>query len=372
MISLIWAVLAVLPASIATSEYSHSKHHRRQQQGGEAFQLEELKQGYEAEVRQTFNARCNENNVIRRKEWGNMSPAERQDYIRATRCLNNLPSKSHDFYAPGAQNRRDDFTVAHIANHEKVHFSPWTLSFHSWFIWLYEQALRNECGYQGGLPYMAYEKYGYQSLEQTPLFDGSDLSFGTNGFLQPDGCHCIDGPFADFQCHLGPIAGGHGCRPNPQANGLGFNPRCLEREFNYEHLGNLTVENVYESITLYTDIGNFCLRFENYPGGLHSTPHEIVGGAQSDIPGSPCDPWFWSHHCGLDRLWRMWQSLDYNDRMYALPPPEQYAAERVSRGWQPTELVTPDSWIYVSPILDGIRVGDMMSTTGGPFCYIYE
>ena len=69
MLSLIWAVLAVLPASIATSEYSHSKHHRRQQQGGEAFQLEELKQGYEAEVRQTFNARCNENNVIRRKEW---------------------------------------------------------------------------------------------------------------------------------------------------------------------------------------------------------------------------------------------------------------------------------------------------------------
>ena len=99
---------------------------------------------------------------------------------------------------------------------------------------------------------MAYEKYGYQALEQTPLFDGSDTSFGTNGVLQPDGCHCVDGPFADFQCHLGPIQGGHGCRQNPQANGLGFNPRCLEREFNYEHIGNLTVENVYESITLYT------------------------------------------------------------------------------------------------------------------------
>lgn len=194
MLSLIWAVLAVLPASIAKSEYSHFKHHKRQQ-GGEAFQLEELKQGYEAEVRQTFNARCNENNVIRRKEWcvninarhaassgvswltfssvgrGNMSPAERQDYIRATRCLNNLPSKSHDFYAPGAQNRRDDFTVAHIANHEKVHFSPWTLAFHSWFIWLYEQALRNECGYQGGEAYHHREEAAQRSNELDTDYD---------------------------------------------------------------------------------------------------------------------------------------------------------------------------------------------------------
>ncbi|KAF2210357.1 hypothetical protein CERZMDRAFT_60607, partial [Cercospora zeae-maydis SCOH1-5] len=370
MLKLICAVLAVLPAVTATSEHTRSTYHKRQ--GDERAALQQLKQGYQEAVRKTFNAQCNEDNVIIRKEWGDMSAAEREDYIRATRCLNSAPPKTPPSFAPGARNRRDDFTVAHISDYQRVHFSPWTLSFHTWYIWLYEQALRNECGYKGGLPYMAYERYGYQSLEQTPMFDGSDTSLGTNGSPQPDGCSCTRGPFADFQCHLGPVRGGQACKQNPQADGLGYNPRCLERGFNYDHLGNLTVENVYDSITAYDDAANFCLRLEEWPGGLHPTPHELIGGAQNDIPGSPCDPWFFTHHAGLDFIWRLWQSLDYDGRTDALPPPEQYNRERAHRGWQPADTVTTDSWINMSPVLDGIRVGDAMSATGGPLCFIYE
>ena len=79
-----------------------------------------------------------------------MSRAERLDYIRAVKCLHTRPPKTDSKLAPGCKNRYDDFVVAHIMNTYNVHFSPWLLSFHRVFIWEFEKALRNECGYKGG------------------------------------------------------------------------------------------------------------------------------------------------------------------------------------------------------------------------------
>ncbi|USW58517.1 Putative tyrosinase copper-binding domain, di-copper centre-containing domain superfamily [Septoria linicola] len=371
MLTLIAAVLAVLPAVWASSD--HPGLEERQGRGGGARAgLERVKAQYSTALRGTFSGQCNPSNVIVRREWGNLSPAERQDYIRATRCLYNRPSQTPPDFASGARNRLDDFVAVHIASEARVHFSPWILPFHRWFIFLYEQALRNECGYQGGLPYMGYETYGYQDLEFTAMFDGSPTSFGTNGSPAPDGCNCVGGPFSDFVTNLGPIAGGGGCTQNPQADGLGYNPRCLERKFDRTVIGNLTYENVYDTITGFDEAKDFGLRIEQWPGGLHPTPHTAVGGAQDDIPGSPCDPWFYTHHAGLDRVWAIWQSIDYDLRTFALPPPEPYNRERQSRGWPPAERVTPQSVMYLSPAFPSITVGEVMSTTHGPLCYVYE
>lgn len=114
-----------------------------------------------------------------------------------------------------------------------------------------QYAALHELTIRAGLLYMGYEKYGYQDLEYTPLFDGSPTSLGGDGVLSPDGCYCNQGPFSDFICNLGPIAGGGGCRQNPQADGLGYNPRCLERHFNRTVLADLTYQNVYETIVGY-------------------------------------------------------------------------------------------------------------------------
>lgn len=91
-----------------------------------------------------------------------MDPGQRERYIQAVYCLQNSPSRLQPGDAPGAHNRRDDFTMAHMQNTQKVHFSPWLLVFHRHFVWLYEQALCNECGYCEGK--QAHEKQPLQVL----------------------------------------------------------------------------------------------------------------------------------------------------------------------------------------------------------------
>lgn len=80
------------------------------------------------------------------------------------------------------------------------------------------------------------------------------------------------------------------------------------------------------------DINDFTLRIDQWPGGIHPSPHSAVGGAQGDIPGAPADPWFFIHHAGLDLVWDMWSGLEEDERRYALPIPYQFNKERETRG----------------------------------------
>ena len=73
---------------------------------------------------------------------------ERQAYGEAIRCLTTKPSTlnlSTSLY--------DDFTYAHIQVVYQVHHVAISLPWHRYFIHLYEQALRNECGFEGQIPY---------------------------------------------------------------------------------------------------------------------------------------------------------------------------------------------------------------------------
>jgi tyrosinase len=56
------------------------------------------------------------------------------------------------------------------------------------------------------------------------------------------------------------------------------------------------------------------------PDGLHVNPHSYIGGLQNNIYLSSQDPWFFIHHCMIDRVWAIWQSLDFNTRTMALDP----------------------------------------------------
>lgn len=366
---LLLAALAAIPATLVSSEFVDLD---KRQQEGPVQGLERLKKEYFEYRRRTLGPDCHPDNVIVRKEWGNLSPEERQDYIQATKCLYNSPAQSPPDYAPGARNRRDDFVAVHIAQQQRIHFSPWTLPFHRWYVHLYEKALRDECGYKGGVPYMGYENYGAQPYDETALFDGSPTSLGGNGSPSPDGCNCVGGPFAEFSTNLGPIAGGAGCRQNPQADGLGYNPRCLERNFDPSSLSNLTHQSVFETILGFDNINDFTLRIDQWPGGIHPSPHSAVGGAQHDIPGAPCDPWFFVHHAGLDLVWDMWVGLEDDERRNALPVPYQFNKERETRGWKDADFVTPDSYLEISPVLPGVTVRDVMNISNGPLCYVYE
>jgi tyrosinase len=65
------------------------------------------------------------------------------------------------------------------------------LSWHRYYIWAYEQALRNECGYKGYLPYNNWSKWAKDPLA-SPLFDGSKTSISGDGeYVAGRGSWCI-------------------------------------------------------------------------------------------------------------------------------------------------------------------------------------
>lgn len=81
-----------------------------------------------------------------------MTKAERRDYIQAVQCLQTRPSKSDPTWAPAARSRYDDFVAIHVNQTLFIHGNGLFLTWHRYFVWAYEQALRDECGYKGYQP----------------------------------------------------------------------------------------------------------------------------------------------------------------------------------------------------------------------------
>jgi hypothetical protein len=67
-------------------------------------------------------------------------------------CLQNLPPKTPTTLVPGVRSRFDDFLATHINQTLSIHNTTNFLSWHRQFVWGYERALREECGYKGFQP----------------------------------------------------------------------------------------------------------------------------------------------------------------------------------------------------------------------------
>jgi len=113
-----------------------------------------------------------------------LSKQERKDYIAAVQCLSKKPSKTPSALAPGAKNRYDDFVATHINQTLNIHGTGNFLTWHRYFTWTYEQALRNECGYKGYQPYYNWPKWASDPAK-SPMFDGSDTSMSGDGVYIP-------------------------------------------------------------------------------------------------------------------------------------------------------------------------------------------
>lgn len=92
------------------------------------------------------------NNRKLRKFRGSLSKSERLSYIKAVKCLQAKPPRTPSSVAPGVKNRFDDFVASHIIQTSTIHYTGNFLSWHRYFTWAYEEALRKECGYQGAQP----------------------------------------------------------------------------------------------------------------------------------------------------------------------------------------------------------------------------
>jgi len=151
---------------------------------------------------------------------------------------------------------------------------------------------------------------------------------------------------------------------------------------------SFTAANVNFTINSFTgDYVSFQAYFENF-AGPHPGPHIILGGDMSGLcpfglappncytgqKWSVNDPMFFLHHAMVDKVWRDWQLRDPNNT-------NAFGGGSVSAQVDPTQALTYPTgappFLNLSSVIpsDGfwgnITVGDVMSTTAGPLCYIY-
>ena len=172
------------------------------------------------------------------------SGAERIAYTTAVKCLISKLSITSPLAAPGARTRYDDFVAVHINQTLTIHGTANFLSWHCYFLWTYEQALRTECAYTGYQPYWNWGKTAFDPLN-SPMYDGSATSMGGNGIFAPH--NCTDG--------LPTLAAPD---VTPPSNPLAYNPRCLRRDVSSWVSSNWTRDiDSYNLITANNDIGSF-------------------------------------------------------------------------------------------------------------------
>ncbi|KAJ5747749.1 uncharacterized protein N7511_009445 [Penicillium nucicola] len=336
---------------------------------------------------------CGIQNLRIRRDWRSFSKPQKKSYIKSVLCLTELPARTPSNVAAGAKSRYDDFVATHINQTLGIHYTGTFLAWHRYFIWNFEEALRNECGYTGDYPYWNWAADA-DDLESSEVFDGSDTSMSGNGVYIPaagdiqlalgayptvdlptgTGGGCVtSGPFLNYTVNMGPAAlnlpGGN---VSVAENPLDYNPRCLNRDLTtaiVKSYANYT--SVVDLILRHDSVWDFEMNMQGVPGsgsiGVHGGGHYSMGGDPGrDVYVSPGDPAFWLHHGMIDRTWWIWQNLDRKNRLNAISGTATFLNMPASPN------TTLDTMVNVGFAGEGpIAMSDIMSTTSGPFCYIY-
>lgn len=137
------------------------------------------------------NNNCTLANARVRREWADLTVAEREEYVAAIMCLTKLPPKAPKDKFPGALTRYDDFVAYHMTHAAELHDNYHLFPAHKHFLWAFEEALRNECGYKGTQPYMNYDRIAKDLVADgtgatSPHFNGNSSSIGGSGVNDPN------------------------------------------------------------------------------------------------------------------------------------------------------------------------------------------
>ncbi|KAI0816745.1 hypothetical protein GGR55DRAFT_252087 [Xylaria sp. FL0064] len=334
------------------------------------------------------NSKCTLSNARVRRDWNTLSSKQRKEYIAAVKCLQAKPSTADPTFAPGARTRYDDFVAVHINQTLSIHGTGNFLTWHRYFTFAYETALRDECGYTGSQPYWNWLDH-VEDPSKNSLFDGSSTSFSGDGsyvahngsvngngnvFIPSGkGGGCVtSGPFVDYVINLGPVYPiQDGMEPSP-AGPLGYNPHCLSRDLSaftatnwltIENILNVTVGAAAQSVLSFQN--ELQGRFTDGFLGLHTAGHGVMGGVSGDLFASPVDPIFFLHHAMVDRTYWIWQAL-HPDIAATL------GGTLTLFNIPPSRDTSVDDIIYLGVNAPEKRIGDLLNTlSGSPFCYIY-
>ncbi|KAK7744004.1 hypothetical protein SLS62_010365 [Diatrype stigma] len=369
---------------------------------------------------------CSLANIRVRKEWNSLIDEEKKAYIDAVKCLQSKPALTPASVAPGAKTRFDDFVATLINQTLTIHYTGNFLSWHRYFVWLYEQALREECGYQGTQPYWDWATTAEYGLANSSLFDGSDLSMSGDGAFIPNqgnitllvttsnsssssdpapiylppgtGGGCVtSGPFANMSVNLGPaglsVPGGGGATVANPAGAFAHNPRCLKRSLTDGANGGFAnASSVLAVVAAPRDVYAFQMQMQGAPGsgdlGVHGGGHYALGGDPGrDAYVSPGDPAFYLHHAMIDRTWWMWQMGAAASSGEGGVGGEGGTTTVEARLRGPRALMGTNTFLDDPPSANTTyedyvgygwaagpprQIAELMSTVGGsPFCYVY-
>lgn len=317
-----------------------------------------------------------------------MKPADRKAFTDAINCLRSKPSNLDQKKYPAAINRYFDWAVLHVEQTPYVHLSGYFLAWHRMYIHLFQQDLKQQCGYKGAMPYWNWPATA-DNLAGANIFNGDQYSMSgdgafTNndpyvlgpGFSIPHGSGggCIkSGPFQGMTYTMPPID------INFLINGSGVpayayekHESCLTRDLNvFAAQTWLNYTAVQVAVETPSRAGFDAALNGVFGGGalgIHSGAHFAVGPPASNIFVSAQDPIWYPLHTMLDRTYVSWQARNpsiANDTfgtMTAVNAP-------------PSANVTLDSVIPGFSYFDGGKtwtIRDLLSTTGGPLCYVYD
>ncbi len=334
-----------------------------------------------------YQYQCTAENIKIRKDFAQMPPEERKAYTDAIKCIASKPSQLDPTVYPAATNRYMDYAVTHVNRTSQVHLSGFFLTWHRYYLHLFENDLRDTCGYTGAFPYWNWPSTA-DNLRGSAVFDGSDYSMSSDGdyvdsgpvvlapgFALPHGTGggCVSsGPFAGWQTTMAdiPITFLVGGLPLPPT-AFQLNTSCLTRDLNSFAAQTWCNYTALELTLEAPSRQSFDEQINGVIGGaslgLHSGAHFTMGAPASSIYVSVMDPIWWPLHTFLDDVFTSWQNRHPDlatsqfgtETAVNLPPSANVTLDTIE----------PD-WGYFSR--DQISVGELISTTAGPFCYKYD
>ncbi|EHY56432.1 hypothetical protein HRR83_002487 [Exophiala dermatitidis] len=330
---------------------------------------------------------CNSETIRTRVDFNSMAPAERKAYTDAVKCLMGKPSQLDPAQYPAAINRYMDYAVIHVNRTQYVHLDAFFLTWHRYFLWLYESDLRQNCGYQGAFPYWDFAATA-SDPHAFPIFDGSEYSMSGDGLYDntgpitlganltiPHGTGggCVTtGPFANMIAPIKFIDPSNLTTGTLPPDAFAYNEICLQRDLNayvsqtYTNQAELTAAAHASNASEFEFLLNGIIGSSSL--GIHSGAHFSIGGQMNSIHVSAQDPIWYPLHTMIDRVYTSWQT-NYPELADQLDGSTGTALNIPPSPVVTLDTVEPD-WGYFQ--LNPIQVKELISTTAGPFCYQYD
>jgi tyrosinase len=284
--------------------------------------------------------RCSNPRV--RTEWRLLSSSQKSSFVNAIKCLMNRPSAGG---FPASRSRYEDLVSVHQQMAGTVHMTGVFLPWHRYYVHIFEDMLRAECGYNSPVPWWDETKDAGH-FGSSPIFAADWFGWGpakkSNGAAT---CMVSTGVFKGTTCHIGP--------------GSSNTNHCLSRALDESLTAqcNKGYENTCYGSGRYRDFET-CVEY-----GPHAYGHNGIGGVMSDVATSCGDPVFFMHHGYVDHMWRLWQNKGYPGRL-----------SDISSALNPdgSGTVTLNTVLSSRGLRPSVRVSDVMNTEGPYLCYKYN